>query len=571
MEDLKVSDDDDSDGIDPGLTASAHSEASTNKLLKDIKLTKMYLQYHQANLLEEADLNLNYGNRYGLVGRNGCGKSVLLTALAQGAFELPQGLTKYHLDKEAEASDQTALEAVMSADKERERIEARIEELEALQDEGSGDDEDIADQLAEAYEAAARLDPDEAKPKAIQILRGLGFSDSMLHKKTKDYSGGWRMRIALARALFLDPDFLILDEPTNHLDMESVVWLEEYLKRFNKLLVVVSHSQDFLNGVCTHIIRFHDKKLTEYSGNYDTYLKTRREKETQQMKRYTAEQKDIQQLKDFVSKFGHGTKKLAAQGKSREKILNRKIMGGLTERVVDDSPVDFTFGDPGNLPTPLIQFQDVSFGYSEDSLLYKNLDFGMYPTTRMVLVGANGAGKSTLLKLMARELKPVKGSVMVNGKLKVSKFEQHSTEEFDPTATPLGILSKDRPEMLPAELRKILGRFGLTGDVQTTPMSCLSGGQKARLVFLKIYMENPHLLLLDEPTNALDMESIDALAKALNEFKGAVVLVSHDMRLISQVAKQIVIVDGGTMTTYKGTIEAFKKDLQKKLRSSRTS
>ncbi|GAB5357950.1 hypothetical protein AAMO2058_000417800 [Amorphochlora amoebiformis] len=553
-----------------GIAAQGHSSAKKDSYTKDIRIERISLQYYEKTLLEDTSLVLNYGNRYGLIGRNGCGKSILLKALANKGFQLPMGMSLYHLRKELDPTNDTALEAVMSAQSERKEIETRIHEIEKKMEDTGGDEDEksqMEDQLAALYESLNRLeDRDSAKPRAISILRGLGFgSEAMLNKKTREFSGGWRMRIALARALFLEPEFLILDEPTNHLDMESVVWLENYLKGWRKLLLMVSHSQDFMNGVCTHMIRFVEKKLVPYTGNYDQYVKTRQEKETQQQKQYEAEQKDIAQLKEFVAKFGHGTKKLAAQGKSREKILNRKIEAGLTAPVAVQEPVDFEFGNPGKLPTPLLTIQEVSFGYSPDRLLYENVDFGLDPETRLALLGPNGAGKSTLLKLMTRELQPTAGKVGLSPNLKIAKFTQHFADILDEELTPLEFMDRLFPEKGTADMRRFLGRFGISGDIQTTQIKFLSEGQKARVVFSKINLDNPQLLLLDEPTNALDMESIDALARALQTFKGAVVLVSHDMRLISQVAKQIFVVDKKCVTPFQGTIMDFKKNLQNKL------
>eukprot|EP00466_Bigelowiella_natans_P000057 jgi/Bigna1/56979/fgenesh1_pm.1_\ len=525
-------------GLDPGITVGGQSRAETDTLNRDICIERLSLQYHSQLLLDDTTLTLNHGNRYGLVGKNGCGKSVLLHTLANNAFKLPKGMSLYHLRKEMDPSDNSALEAVMEVDPlEKEKVEA-----------------------------LDKFDMDESKPRAIRILTGLGFSDSMLHKKTKEYSGGWRMRIALARALFLEPDILLLDEPTNHLDMESVVWLEQYLARWDKILLLVSHSQDFMNGVCTHMIRVTDRQLVYYTGNYDQYAQTRKEADIQQQKKYEAEQKDIQQLKDFVAKFGHGTKKLAQQGKSREKILNRKLEAGLTAAVVYEHQTQFQFSDPGQQLTPMLTLEEVSFGYSPDKILYKSVDIGFDMKTRLALLGPNGAGKSTLLKLMTGELKPLAGKVGINPRLRVSKFTQHFEDVLSPLEqSALDFMAATYTQRKREDLRRFLGKFGITGEIQTAPMKLLSEGQKARIVFAKLALDTPHLLLLDEPTNALDMESIDALAKALQEFKGAVVLVSHDMRLISQVAKEILVVDNGQVKPYEGTIMDFKRALQKRL------
>ncbi|XWS74341.1 hypothetical protein CRYUN_Cryun02cG0206400 [Craigia yunnanensis] len=273
------------------------------------------------------------------------------------------------------------------------------------------------------------MDAATAEKRAAEILFGLGFNKKMQAKKTRDFSGGWRMRIALAQALFKKPTILLLDEPTNHLDLEACVWLEENLKKFDHILVVVSHSQDFLDGVCTNIIHMQNKTLKPYTGNYDQNVQTRAELEENQMKQYKWEQEQISSMKEYIARFGHGSAKLARQAKSKENTLAKMERAGLTDKVVRDKVLVFRFVDVGKLPPPVLQFVEVTFGYTSDNLIYKNLDFGVDLDSRIALVGPNGAGKSTLLKRMTGDLVPIDGMVRWHNHLRIAQFHQHLTEK----------------------------------------------------------------------------------------------------------------------------------------------
>ncbi|XVF68521.1 hypothetical protein PTKIN_Ptkin11bG0009300 [Pterospermum kingtungense] len=529
----------------------------SHPLSRDIRIESLSVTFHGHDLIVDSILELNYGRRYGLLGLNGCGKSTLLTAIGLRELPIPDHMDIYHLTREIEASDMSALEAVISCDEERLKLEKEAEAL-AAQDDGGGE------QLERIYERLDAIDAATAEKRAAEILFGLGFNKKMQAQKTRDFSGGWRMRIALARALFMNPTILLLDEPTNHLDLEACVWLEENLKKFDRILVVISHSQDFLNGVCTNIIHMQNKNLKLYTGNYDQYVQTRAELEENQMKQYKWEQEQIASMKEYIARFGHGSAKLARQAQSKEKTLAKMERGGLTEKVVRDKVLVFRFVDVGKLPPPVLQFVEVTFGYTPDNLIYKNLDFGVDLDSRIALVGPNGAGKSTLLKLMTGDLVPLDGMVRRHNHLRIAQFHQHLAEKLDLEMSALQYMIKEYPGNEEERMRAAIGKFGLSGKAQIMPMKNLSDGQRSRVIFAWLAFRQPHLLLLDEPTNHLDIETIDSLAEALNEWDGGLVLVSHDFRLINQVAEEIWVCENQAVTRWDGDIMDFKEHLRSK-------
>jgi len=516
-------------------------------------------------LIKDCSIELTIGRRYGLLGQNGCGKTNFLQCIANREVPIPEHMDMYHLHQEAEPSDRTALEAVV--DHVKEEIERLNKQEEHIMAEYGPEDE----RLMQIYERLDELDPSTFEARAAELLHGLGFTKPMMERKTRDMSGGWRMRVALARALFAAPTLLLLDEPTNHLDLEACVWLEEYLKTYNKCLVLVSHSQDFLNGVCTHIIWMTQGVLTYYTGNYDTFRKTVAENEVVQMKKYQKEQEDIKHIKEFIASCGTYAN-LVKQAKSKQKILDKMYEAGLTKPVAKDHTFAFRFPDCEKLPPPVLPFIDVSFGYSgnPEGYLYKNLEFGIDCDSRIALVGPNGAGKSTLLKLMTGDLVPCVGTVTRHSHLSIGRYHQHSVDQLDENMTPLEFMAHTYPNT-PTwkreidEWRSFVGRFGITGTMQTAKIGMLSDGQKSRIVFAMLCMKNHNLLLLDEPTNHLDIEAIDSLADAINHYDGGLVLVSHDFRLIEQVAKDIWLCEKKTVKPWKGSIRDYKANLAKKM------
>jgi len=375
------------------------------------------------------------------------------------------------------------------------------------------------------------------------------------------------MRIALARALYVRPHLLLLDEPTNHLDLDACVWLEEELKTYKRILVIISHSQDFLNGVCSNMIHLNKKRLKYYGGNYDAFIQTRLELLENQAKQYKWEQDQIAHMKNYIARFGHGSAKLARQAQSKEKTLSKMVAKGLTDKVGTDKSVSFYFPSCGTIPPPVIMVQNVTFRYNDESpIIYRNLEFGIDLDTRLALVGPNGAGKSTLLKLLYGELIPTEGMIRKNSHLRIARYHQHLHELLDLDLSPLEYMMKSFPAIKEREeMRKIIERYGLTGRQQVCPIRQLSDGQRCRVVFAYLAWQAPHLLLLDEPTNHLDMETIDALAEAILDFEGGMVLVSHDFRLISQVAEEIWVCEKGAVTKWKGDILEYKDHLKQKV------
>ncbi|QDS70523.1 ABC transporter ATP-binding protein arb1 [Venturia effusa] len=549
----------DKDGLSDRVTTGVLSSLEASR---DVKITSASLVFHGKVLFNDTQLEVTYGRRYGLLGENGCGKSTLLKAIAKREFPFPEHVDIYLLNQGAAPSELGALEwVVKEAENEMARLETVAEEI--LEREGP--DSPI---LMDMYDRIEAMDPSTFQVRASLILTGLGFNKKTIHKKTKDMSGGWRMRVALAKALFVKPALLLLDDPTAHLDLEACVWLEEYLKKWDRTLILVSHSMDFLNGVCTNMIDMRLKQLLYYGGNYDSYLKTRSEQEVNQMKAYEKQQDEIKHIKKFIASAGTYAN-LVRQAKSRQKILDKMEADGFIEKVHEDRVFTFRFADVEKLPPPVLSLDDVTFSYSGDPKdnLYENLDFGVDMDSRTALVGPNGVGKSTLLKIFTGQLSPTSGTVSRHTHLKLGMYTQHSADSLDLTKCALDFV-RDKYASKSQDYqywRQQLGKYGLTGESQTALMGTLSEGQRSRVVFALLAIEGPNMLLLDEPTNGLDIPTIDSLADAINAFSGGVVVVSHDFRLLDKIAKDIMVCENKTVRRWEGSIGDYKNYLRKKM------
>jgi len=534
---------------------------------RDVKIDAFSMIAHGVVLIQDTIIELTIGRRYGLIGSNGSGKSTFLQILAEREVPIPDHMDIWFLNEEEPRMEISALECVVGlGTSEVARLEALSEKI--LEEQGPD-----SELLQDVYFRLEEMEPSTFGTRAGTLLHGLGFSTIMMNKPTKDLSGGWRMRVALAKALFVKPSLLLLDEPTNHLDLEACVWLENYLADYPYCMVVVSHSQDFLNTVCSNIIHLTPRrKLQVYTGNYDQFVKTKEELEVNQMKHYKKEQDDIKDIKQFIASCGTFSN-LVRQAKSKQKILDKMEAKGLTEKVMVEPKFNFRFPDVDRLAPPVLSFIDLGFAYSgkNEDQLYTGLHLGADMESRVALVGPNGAGKSTLLKLICGELEPTNGQLRRHLDLKMGKYHQHSTDQLDPDQTVIEFMIQKYSGTVKMEFeewRKAIGRYGISGKNQTTLIGHLSDGLKSRIVFAMLAIERPNMLLFDEPTNHLDMECIDSLAEAINEFKGGMILVSHDFRLIDQVAKTIWVCDNKTVSVWKGTIREYKTSLAKKMKKS---
>lgn len=557
--------------------------------VKDIAVDNFSVSARGKELLKNASVKISHGKRYGLVGPNGKGKSTLLKLLAWRKIPVPKNIDVLLVEQEIVGDDRTALEAVVSANEELVKLRKEVALLQDSTLEVAGEDEDdnaleAGEKLTELYEKLQLMGSDAAEAQASKILAGLGFTKDMQVRATRSFSGGWRMRISLARALFVQPTLLLLDEPTNHLDLRAVLWLEEYLCRWKKTLVVVSHDRDFLNTVCNEIIHLHDLKLQLYRGNFDDFesgYEQRRKEMNKKFETYdkqvkaakrTGNQKQQEKVKDRA-KF---SVKEASKKKGKGKVDEDEVLPEAPQKWRDYT-VEFHFPEPTELTPPLLQLIEVSFSYpNREDFRLSNVDVGIDMGTRVAIVGPNGAGKSTLLNLLAGDLVPSEGEVRRSQKLRIGRYSQHFVDLLTMEESPVQYLLRLHPDQeglsKQEAVRAKLGKFGLPSHNHLTPIAKLSGGQKARVVFTSISMSNPHILLLDEPTNHLDMQSIGALADALDEFTGGVILVSHDSRLISRVCEdeeksEIWVVENGTVEAFPGTFEEYKEELQREIRA----
>ena len=500
-------------------------------------------------LLEPVDLTLYPGQKVGLTGANGCGKSSLF-ALIQGELTadtgeilLPPAWEIAHVAQQSPQGPQPAREFVLDGDRELRRIQQAIAAAEAAGD---------GLRQGELHARLEAMDGYQAPARAARLLHGLGFAPGEETRPVDTWSGGWRRRLALARTLMCRSDLLLLDEPTNHLDLDAVIWLESWLRAYPGTLLLISHDRDFLDAIVDHIAHIEQTRLTLYGGNYSAFERLRAERLAQQQVTYDRQQREIARIQGFVNRFRAQANK-ARQAQSRLKALER------LERIAPahvDTPFGFTFRPPPSRPHPLLVLEGVGAGYGERQVL-SGLDLVLAPGDRLGLLGPNGAGKSTLIKLLAGERPAHTGRRLAAQGLRVGYFAQHQMEQLRLDDSPLRHLQRLDPEASDQELRDFLGGFAFVGDQALAPIAPFSGGEKARLALALIVWQRPNLLLLDEPTNHLDLDMRHALSEALQEFDGALVVVSHDRHLLRVTVEELYLVDDGRLTPFTGDLEAY--------------
>jgi ATP-binding cassette subfamily F protein 3 len=497
-------------------------------------------------ILDRATTTIAPGSRVGLIGRNGAGKSTLMKAIIgqidpdDGSVEMPRLTRLGYIAQDAPTGTASPFETVLAADVERSQL---IHEAEECTD---------PHRLGDVHERLLAIEAYSAPARAARILLGLGFDEEMQARPLDSYSGGWRMRVALASLLFSEPDLLLLDEPSNHLDLEATLWLENFLKSYPGTLLVISHERDLLNNVVDTILHLESGKITLYTGDYDSFERQRAERAAQVAAAQAAQDAQRARLQDYIAR-NSARASTAKQAQSRAKMLAKMQP---IAAMIDDPSLSFDFPSPSELKPPLVTLDMAAVGYSGTPVLQR-LNLRIDPDDRIALLGRNGNGKTTLARLLAAQLQPMEGSVTASGKMRVGYFTQYQVEELHGDDTPLQHMSRAMGKSTPGAVRAQLGRFGFSGDKATTLVGKLSGGERARLALALITRDSPHLLILDEPTNHLDVDAREALVQALNGYDGAVIIVSHDRHMIELTADRLVLVDNGGATEYAGSIEDY--------------
>ncbi|GAA5887003.1 hypothetical protein JCM6882_009412 [Rhodosporidiobolus microsporus] len=550
---------------------------------KDIHLENIDVSFGSNRILSNATLTLPHGRRVGLIGRNGIGKSTLLRAMALREVNIPQHISILYVQQEVVGDDTPAIESVLQADVHRSRLMAEEKEinasLEALEKEaeelaqgnaGLSDEDrekrhaelrkaerkkdDAMSRLGEVQRLLVDIEADTGPSRAAELLAGLGFSKADQDMPTRAFSGGWRMRLSLARALFCKPDLLLLDEPSNNLDLNALAWLEDYLQTWPSTLLVVSHDRAFLNAVATDIIHQHNERLDYYKGNFAQFYATKTERAKQQKREYEAQLQYRQHLQAFIDRWRYNANR-APQAQSKMKILEK--LPELTPPEEDDV-VTFKFPETDKISPPLLQLSDVSFGYTKEKILLGGVNIDVGLDSRLGLIGANGAGKSTLMKLLIGELQPLLGQQTRNGRLRIAYFAQHHIDSLDLTVNSVAYLQRLFPGFTEQQYRSHLGAFGITGMTSLQLIGTLSGGQKSRVSFACLSMQKPHILLLDEPTNHLDIEGLDALMDALKKWNGGVIAISHDSTFINTVCNELWVCADKKVEKFYGDVSEYK-------------
>ncbi len=515
-----------------------------------LQITDLTLRIAGRPLLEGASLTIADKARVGLVGRNGAGKTSLLRAICgelapdQGSISLPKGWRIGRIAQEAPDGPQSLLEEVLAADTERSRLLSEAET--------AGD----AHRLAEIHTRLADIGAHDAEARAARILSGLGFSTAAQQRPCSEFSGGWRMRVALAAVLFRQPDLLLLDEPTNYLDLEGTLWLERYLARYARTVIVISHDRDLLNKAVGTIVHFSQRKLTAFAGGYDAFERQYRERQRLHARLNARQEAQRRHMEAFVTRFRAKATK-ARQAQSRLKALARlKPIAS----IADETVLPFRFAEPAKpAAPPIVQMEAVATGYEKDKPVLADLNVRIDNDDRIALLGNNGNGKSTFAKLLAGDLVPFAGRLVRASKLRIGYFAQHQADKLIAGQSAYEHVRARLSSLSEAQLRARVARMGLSTEKMDTPSKDLSGGEKARLLMGLATIDAPHLLILDEPTNHLDIDSREALVQALNAYDGAVILISHDRHLIEACADRLWLVEGGTVTPFDGDLDDYRR------------
>jgi ATP-binding cassette subfamily F protein 3 len=516
-----------------------------------LKLERLALRRGHLLLFEKVDLTIHAGQKLGLTGANGCGKSSLLDLILgelqpdEGSCYLAPDWVVAHVAQETEALSRSAIEFVMDGDQELRDLQLRLQLAEQQQN---------GHEISNCHLRMEEISGYQAYSRAAKLLTGLSFTEQDLQRPMNDFSGGWRMRLNLARALMCRSDLLLLDEPTNHLDLDAVIWLEQWLKRYSGTLIMISHDRDFLDAVATSIAHVEQQHIRLYKGNYSAFEKLRAERLAQQQSNFEKQQKTIKHMQSFVDRFKAKATK-AKQAQSRVKALERMT---LIAAAHVDTPFHFEFSKPNVLPSFLMRIDQVSAGYADVNVL-QQVNLTLLPGERIGLLGLNGAGKSTLIKLIAGEIQPQSGTIESAKDLKVGYFAQHQLEQLDKEASALLHLQRIDPQATEKAMRSFLGGFNFRGDKVLEPVGPFSGGEKARLVLALLIWQKPNLLLLDEPTNHLDLEMRLALNNAIQSFAGSVILVSHDRHLLRTVCDDLLLVDNGMVQTFEQELDDYPR------------
>ncbi|NOZ51537.1 MAG: ATP-binding cassette domain-containing protein [Gammaproteobacteria bacterium] len=527
-----------------------------------LKLINLSLRRGSRLLFENVNFAVYPQQKIGVTGANGTGKSSLFALLLgelhadSGDYQLPSQWVIAHVAQETPAVSQPAIEYVLDGDQQLRAIEKNLLAAQHCND---------ADKIARLHGQLECIDGYTALSRAAILMHGLGFSSEQTSMPVAAFSGGWRMRLNLAQALMCRSDLLLLDEPTNHLDLDAVLWVEEWLNNYKGTLLLISHDRDFLDNVTTHIAYIEQQHMTLYTGNYTEFERRRAEQLANQQASYEKQQREIAHVTQFITRFRAKATK-ARQAQSRLKALSRMAL--ITSAHVD-SPFNFTFQKANKIPNPLLRLEDVTLAYNQ-AIIVHGINISLVPGDRIGVLGPNGAGKSTLIKLFAQSLSPHKGSMDMSSELKIGYFAQHQLEQLDPGASPLLHLQRLDPNAEEQKLRNFLGGFAFFGDAAMEPIAPLSGGEKARMVLALIVYQKPNLLLLDEPTNHLDLDMRHALTVALQDYEGALIVVSHDRHLLRTVADEFWLIADGTVSPFDGDIDDYRVWLNSRKRESKT-